>query len=139
MTASTRRQRVSEFESITIRRAGEADLPELDRLGGLDSTRLPGDDFLIAEVDGEARAAVAFAPGRCSQPPFTPLPIWPTCCTYVRNASGTRAEAGGRRWASCAGSPRPPPFACPGRPPAGRARPLRQVAEGPQARRRIAA
>jgi hypothetical protein len=49
---------VSEFESITIRPADHADLPELDRLADLDSTRLPDDEYLIAEVDGEARAAV---------------------------------------------------------------------------------
>jgi hypothetical protein len=61
---------VSEFESITIRRAGAADLPELDRLAGLDSTRLPGDDFMIAEVDGEARAAVGVRTGTLVATPF---------------------------------------------------------------------
>ena len=63
---------MSEFESITIRRAGEADLPELGRLAGLDSTRLPGEDFLIAEVDGEARAAVGVRTGTLLATPFHP-------------------------------------------------------------------
>jgi hypothetical protein len=49
---------MSEVESITIRRASDADRPELDRLAGLDSRQLPSDDYLIAEVDGEPRAAV---------------------------------------------------------------------------------
>jgi hypothetical protein len=58
------------FESITIRRAGGADLPELDRLAGLDSTRLPGDEYLIAEVDGEVRAAVGVRTGTLVATPF---------------------------------------------------------------------
>ena len=61
---------MNEFESITIRRAGDADLAELDRLAGLDSTRLPGDDFLIAEVDGEARVAVGVRTGTLVATPF---------------------------------------------------------------------
>jgi hypothetical protein len=61
---------VSELESITIRRAGDADLPELDRLAGLESTRLPGDEFLIAEVDGEARAAIGIHSGTLVADPF---------------------------------------------------------------------
>ena len=61
---------MSGFESITIRRVGDADLPELDRLAGLDSTRLPSDDFLIAEVDGEARAAMGVRTGTLVATPF---------------------------------------------------------------------
>ena len=61
---------MSGFESITIRRAGDADLPELDRVAGLDSTRLPSDDFLIAEVDGEARAAMGVRTGTLVATPF---------------------------------------------------------------------
>jgi hypothetical protein len=70
MSPSTRRQRVSEFESITIRPADHPDLPELDRLADLDSTRLPDDEYLIAEVDGEARAAVGVRTGTLVATPF---------------------------------------------------------------------
>jgi hypothetical protein len=61
---------VSEFESITIRRVGAADLQELERLADLDSARLPGDEYLIAEVDGEARAAVGVRTGALVATPF---------------------------------------------------------------------
>ena len=59
-------------ESITIRRASGADASALDRLAGLDSRRLPHDDFLIAEVAGEAWAAAGVRSGVVVANPFRP-------------------------------------------------------------------
>jgi len=44
--------------AITIRRATGADAPALRRLAQLDGARLPEGDLLVAEVDGELRAAL---------------------------------------------------------------------------------
>src|SRR3954452_6964737 len=44
--------------AITIRRATEDDAPSLRRLAQLDGARLPEGDLLVAEVDGELRAAL---------------------------------------------------------------------------------
>jgi hypothetical protein len=60
------------FETITIRRATSADANELDRLAGLDSKRLPSDEFVLAEVDGDARAAVGVHTGIVVATPFHP-------------------------------------------------------------------
>jgi len=60
------------IDTVTIRRAGSADAGALDRLAGLDSKRLPHDDFLIAEVDGEPRAARGIRSGAVVANPFRP-------------------------------------------------------------------
>jgi hypothetical protein len=46
---------------ITIRSARDADADALVRLAALDSSRVPGGDLLVAEVDGELVAAVSDA------------------------------------------------------------------------------
>jgi hypothetical protein len=45
-------------QTITIRMASAADGAALERLAGLDSARPPTGDVLLAEVDGELRAAL---------------------------------------------------------------------------------
>jgi hypothetical protein len=44
----------------------------LDRLAGRDSTVLPDDDFLLAEVAGEAWAAIGIRTGALAADPFRP-------------------------------------------------------------------
>ncbi|MEA2295380.1 MAG: hypothetical protein QOE86_3019 [Solirubrobacteraceae bacterium] len=46
---------------ITIRSARDADADALVRLAALDSSRVPGGDLLVAEVDGELVAAASDA------------------------------------------------------------------------------
>jgi hypothetical protein len=60
------------FETVTIRRATSADANDLDRLAGLDSKPLPSDDFVLAEVDGDARAAIGVRTGTVVATPFHP-------------------------------------------------------------------
>jgi hypothetical protein len=60
------------FETITIRRATSADANDLERLAGLDSMRLPRDEFVLADVDGDARAAVGVRTGTIVATPFHP-------------------------------------------------------------------
>jgi hypothetical protein len=57
-------------DTIIIRRAGAADAHILTRLAALDSAVQPGDDSLIAEIDGRAVAALDLADGRVVADPF---------------------------------------------------------------------
>ncbi len=59
-------------ETITIRRAGSRDRETLIRLAGRDSAILPDDDFLIADVAGEAWAAIGLRTGAAVADPFRP-------------------------------------------------------------------
>ncbi len=56
--------------SVSIRRAGPHDAPALHRLAALDSALPLGGEVLIAEVDGDARAALSLADGRTIADPF---------------------------------------------------------------------
>jgi hypothetical protein len=62
----------TQTSEITIRRAHDADVGALNRLAGLDSQRLPDDEFMIGEVGGEAWAAVGIATGTVLADPFRP-------------------------------------------------------------------
>lgn len=57
--------------TISIRAAVPADGPTLTRLAALDSARPPFGPALIAEVDGEPRAAVALGDRKVVADPFT--------------------------------------------------------------------
>jgi hypothetical protein len=59
-------------EKITIRPAEARDRAALDRLAGRDSTELPDDDFLIAEVAEEPWAALGLRTGTLIADPFRP-------------------------------------------------------------------
>jgi len=63
---------ISNDDTITIRRAGPQDRTTLDRLAGRDSTDLPDDDFLIAEVAGEVWAAIGLRTDALVADPFRP-------------------------------------------------------------------
>jgi hypothetical protein len=59
-------------EAITVRPASAEDLAGLTRLAALDSAALPGAPLVVAEVDGELRAALSLADGRAIADPFHP-------------------------------------------------------------------
>jgi len=56
--------------SITIRMAYADDDQALSRLAALDSAKLPPRPMLLAEVDGEARAALSLTDGSVIADPF---------------------------------------------------------------------
>ena len=58
--------------AITIRRATEDDAPALRRLAQLDGARLPDGDLLVAEADGELRAALRISDRAYVADPFFP-------------------------------------------------------------------
>jgi hypothetical protein len=55
---------------IVIRRARPADAAALRRLARLDDRRLPRGELLVAEVEGEIRAAVGLADGAAIADPW---------------------------------------------------------------------
>src|SRR5919107_3216114 len=57
---------------IVIRPAREDDAPALRRLAQLDGARLPEGDLLVAEADGELRAALRIADRAYVADPFYP-------------------------------------------------------------------
>ena len=57
---------------LSVRYAGPADLPALERLAALDETPLPAGPMLVAEVGGEPWAAVALDSGAAIGDPFRP-------------------------------------------------------------------
>jgi hypothetical protein len=58
--------------SMTIRRAGAADLGSLALLATLDGAATPSEPVLVAESEGRMLAAVPFDGGRAIADPFEP-------------------------------------------------------------------
>lgn len=58
--------------AVTIRPAFPDDAQALARLAALDSAPLPAPPVLLAEVDGEPRAALSIADGSAVADPFHP-------------------------------------------------------------------
>jgi hypothetical protein len=58
--------------AIVIRLSTEADVPALRRLAQLDGARLPEGEVLVAEVEGELRAALRIADRAYVADPFFP-------------------------------------------------------------------
>ena len=58
------------LSTIQIRGAADADARTIMRLAALDSTRPFGGDALIAEIDGEPRAAMSLVSGKVVADPF---------------------------------------------------------------------
>jgi hypothetical protein len=56
--------------ALTIRTAHPADEAAIRRLAALDSARPPGGEILLAEEDGELRAALSTRDGRAVADPF---------------------------------------------------------------------
>ena len=63
---------MSIIESVTIRRAEAADALAIRRVAELDSRPVPAGELLVAEVDGELRAAVALDGDAAIADPFFP-------------------------------------------------------------------
>jgi hypothetical protein len=62
----------ADLDRVTIRRSRPGDRVALERLAQLDSRRLAEGQLLVAEVDGELRAALPVAGGAAIADPFTP-------------------------------------------------------------------
>jgi hypothetical protein len=61
---------MSHRDTIVIRTSSEHDAPALGRLAALDSAQAPTGPALVAEVDGEMRAALPLDGGRPVADPF---------------------------------------------------------------------
>ena len=62
----------STSDTIVIRRARESDAHALRRLAQLDRARVPAGDLLVAEADGELRAALSVETREFIADPFFP-------------------------------------------------------------------
>ena len=58
------------IDNIVIRRARPGDASALERLAALDSRHVPGGDLVVAEADGELRAALSVEDGAYIADPF---------------------------------------------------------------------
>jgi hypothetical protein len=65
---------VAAERSVTLRFGSPADEGRLARLAALDSSAPPAQPVLLAEVDGQLRAAIALAGGAVVADPFTRRP-----------------------------------------------------------------
>jgi hypothetical protein len=82
--------------SITIRPAYADDEPALVRLAALDSAeRSPRAPLVLAEVDGEIRAALSLRDGSAIADPFFPTS---DIVALLRAHAASSAGARGRRW-----------------------------------------
>jgi hypothetical protein len=98
--ASVRRRRRDGIDvPITIRRATEADAAGLARLAALDSAAVPVAPVLVAESNGELRAALSLNDGETVADPFHPTaPIVELLVTFAAEGrDGRRTLPGGRR------------------------------------------
>ena len=80
-------------QTISIRRAAEADGPVIERLAGLDSSPTPTGAILIAEVNDEPQAAMQIATGVTVANPFRPtanlVELLSHRAASLRESSGT--------------------------------------------------
>ncbi|MEA2269680.1 MAG: hypothetical protein QOC64_2290 [Solirubrobacteraceae bacterium] len=72
MSATVTRPTTTQHTAITIRPAVPEDDQALRRLAQLDGARLPHGDILVAEVDGELRAALRVTDRAYVADPFFP-------------------------------------------------------------------
>jgi hypothetical protein len=83
-------------DDITIRRAQASDDEALRRLAALDSGRIPRDELLVAEVDGQLRAALGIAHREVVADPFHPtaglVELLAARAASVREATLSRRE-----------------------------------------------
>jgi hypothetical protein len=96
---------------ITIRLAEAADGPALTRLAALDSAAPLADPVLLAEADGEPRAALSLSGERAVADPFHPtahlLDLLRVHATEIRVDQETARGNGRRRWLPRAPQPSP--------------------------------
>ena len=92
--SDTHRPKPWPARSVAIRPTDEADRPVVDRLAALDSARPPRGTVLIAEVEGEAWAALSIDDGHAVADPFRPsldvLALLRTRAGHVRAAKPRR-------------------------------------------------
>jgi hypothetical protein len=69
-SATATLKRVAPDAPLTIRHAGAADLPALERLAALDSHRIPSGELFVAEADGRLLAATSIDTGAVIADPF---------------------------------------------------------------------
>ena len=80
--------------SLTIRIAYPDDRAALERLATLDARPLPAEPLLVAEVDGELRAALPLAGGGAIADPFRPTaPLVSLLGLRAAQIRATEAEA----------------------------------------------
>jgi hypothetical protein len=86
-------------DHITIRPDHPDDGAAIARLAALDSAAVPPSPFLLAEVDGELRAALSLANGRAIADPFH-LSLYLTALlrVYAVTAQSERPAARARRY-----------------------------------------
>lgn len=79
---------------ITIRPAYPNDEPALRRLADLDSSSVPSEPLLVAEVDGELRVAISLTDRRAIADPFAPtahiIDLMQDHITRLAETSGSR-------------------------------------------------
>ena len=86
-------------DTVTIRRAYPDDDSAIWRLAALDSAAVPAGPFLVAEVDGELRAALSLATHRAIANPFHPtLQLVAMLREYAGAAADQHAPQRGRRY-----------------------------------------
>jgi hypothetical protein len=84
--------------TVTIRRAYPDDDPAIWRLAALDSAAVPAGPFLVAEVDGELRAALSLASRQVIADPFHPtLELVGMLRAYAGTAADEHAAHSGVR------------------------------------------
>lgn len=87
----------AEPQRISIRFAGPADQEDVRRLALLDSAARSDGDALVAEVDGQIRAALPLARGRVIADPFEPSAELASLLELrARQLSGARPSAARR-------------------------------------------
>ena len=85
---------VAVYDGVTIRRSHASDRAALRRLAQLDSRRLAEGELLVAEIDGELRAALPLAGGGAIADPFRPTaPLVSLLGLRAAQIRATEAEA----------------------------------------------
>lgn len=96
MAAARHNVPMTSADDIIIRTAHESDSEALRRLAALDSARVPAGDVLVAEVDGELRAALGVRGREVVADPFHPtaglVELLAARATSVRAATLTRGD-----------------------------------------------
>jgi hypothetical protein len=87
-----------ELSDVTLRFAFPDDQPALWRLAALDSAEIPVDPVLIAEVDGDVRAALSLSDGRVIANPFhRTMELVALLHARAAQLTGTDEQGGWRR------------------------------------------
>ena len=89
---------VGVVDGVTIRRSSAGDRAALQRLAQLDSRRLADGELLVAEVEGELRAALPLKGGAAIADPFRPTaPLVSLLGLRAAQIRAAEAEAGAER------------------------------------------